>query len=424
MHRRISSANRWRGVMQDWAPRLAFLGLGLTGGATLACGMLVSLPQEAIPANAASGFQLMAEAWNTIQRSYVDRSAIVPTRLTHGAITGMVDALDDTGHSRFLTPDMRRIQQEITDGKLEGIGAEVQLVHDQVVIVAPMDGSPAQRAGLKPGDVVLKVNGAPVNSLHLEEVVGRIAGPAGTPVGLTILTPRTGQTREVQLVRSRLILHSVSWQRLPGTSVAHVRLAIFSKGVTHDLQEVLLDIHARGLRGLILDLRNNAGGLFEEAVSTASQFLTAGDVLLEKRASGQVTRVPVVAGGLAPAIPVVGLINGGTASASEIVAGALKDASRARFVGEKSFGTGTILETFPLSDGSALLLATKEWLTPAGKVIWHQGISPDVPVALPADVTPLLPVAGQGMTTAELRASKDEQLLRALDLLQERLGRT
>ncbi|HTU02855.1 MAG TPA: PDZ domain-containing protein, partial [Candidatus Sulfotelmatobacter sp.] len=140
---------------RDWAPRLAFLSLGLAAGVLLACGLRLGLPPATVPANAVPSFQLMAEAWNTIQQVYVDRPAIVPSRLTHGAITGMVDALDDTGHSRFLTPDARRLQREVTEGGLEGIGAEVQQVHDQVVIVAPMDGSPAQRAGLKPGDVIL-----------------------------------------------------------------------------------------------------------------------------------------------------------------------------------------------------------------------------------------------------------------------------
>ena len=406
------------GRLRRWLPTVAFLAVAFAAGATLGCGLHLGYPSSSIPPSAGPSFALMAEAWNTVQSVYVDRAAIVPTRLTHGAITGMIDALDDTGHSRFLTPDMRRLQGEVTDGRLEGIGAEVQFLHDQVVIVAPMDGSPAQRAGLQPGDVILKVNGQPVASQRLDDVVGRIVGPANTSVTLTILTPRTGQTRDVPLVRSRIVLHSVSWQRLPGADVAHVRLAMFSKGVTRDLREALGEIERAHLRGVILDLRNNAGGLFDEAVGTASQFLADGDVLLEKNAAGKISPVHVISGGVATQIPVVGLINRGTASASEIVAGAMKDAGRAKFVGEKSFGTGTILETFPLSDGSALLLATKEWLTPAGKAIWHQGIAPDVEVTLPTDVAPLLPTAERGMTSAELRSSQDVQLQRALDLLQ------
>ncbi|HSB80934.1 MAG TPA: S41 family peptidase [Candidatus Methylomirabilis sp.] len=410
-------------LIRDWKACLIFLVMGFAGGAVMGSGLLAaSAPSDEIPADAASNFRLEAEAWNTIQRAYVDRAAVNPTRLTYGAISGMVNALGDTGHSRFLTPEMRTIEREANHGTLEGIGAEVQVKHDQVVIVAPLDRSPAQRAGLKPGDIILKVDGGPVSGLPLDEVVGRILGPANTRVGLTILTPSTGSTRDLTLLRARITLHNVTWHRLPGTTLAHLRIASFSKGVTHDLRNALLEIQHQGLTGLILDLRNDPGGLFDEALGTASQFRTGGDVLLEKDSAGKVTPVPVRAGGVAADIPMVVLINGGTASAAEIVGGALTDAHRARLVGEKTFGTGTLLETFPLSDGSALLLATKEWLTPAGHLIWHRGISPDVRIPMPRDASPLLPEAEQGMTPAGLRSSGDAQLLRALDLLQQPAG--
>jgi carboxyl-terminal processing protease len=179
----------------------------------------------------------------------------------------------------------------------------------------------------------------------------------------------------------------------------------------------LADIQQQGLTGLILDLRNDPGGLLEEAVGTASQFLKGGNVLLEKDAQGQTTPVAVQSGGVAPDIPMVVLVNSGTASAAEIVAGALQDAHRVTLVGETTFGTGTVLGEFRLSDGSALLLATEEWLTPSGRVIWHQGISPDVMVPLPLDVAPLHPRVERDMTPAQLQSSGDVQLLRALDLL-------
>jgi carboxyl-terminal processing protease len=165
-----------------------------------------------------------------------------------------------------------------------------------------------------------------------------------------------------------------------------------------------------------LDLRNDPGGLLDEAIGVASQFLKQGNVLLEKDAQGHVTPVPVKPDGQATDVPTVVLINAGTASAAEIVAGALQDAGRATVLGETSFGTGTVLNEFHLSDGSALLLATQEWLTPNGRVIWHQGITPDVPVALPRNATPLLPEAERGMTPAEVQNSGDEELLKALEL--------
>ena len=397
---------------------LGFLILGLVAGAILGSQVLGAFtPSEKIPADAAPNFRLMAEAWNTIQNAYVDRKAVNPQLLAYGAISGMVNSLGDTGHSRFLSPMMVQQERNLSRGLLEGIGAEVQMKNNQLVIVAPIDDSPAQRAGLQSGDIILKVNGEEVGGLPLEQAVGLILGPSGSTVNLTIFSPRTGRTLNLSIVRARITLHNVKWQRLPGTKTAHVRIASFSKGVGEDLRKVLKSLPEEELTELILDLRNNPGGLLEEAVETASQFLGSGNVLLEKNAKGEVTPVSVRPGGVALAIPMVVLINGGTASAPEIVAGALRDAHRATLVGEKTFGTGTVLSPFPLSDGSAVLLAVEEWLTPAGQVIWHKGISPDIPVLLPPEVRPLFPEAEKKMTAVGLRESKDEQLLRALDLL-------
>ncbi|MFN2217794.1 MAG: S41 family peptidase, partial [Anaerolineae bacterium] len=308
-------------------------------------------------------------------------------------------------------------------GQFEGIGAYVEMKEGHVVIVAPMDGSPAQQAGLHPGDIILKVNSENVAGLPIDQVVSRILGPAGTSVALTILTPETGQTRDVTLVRAHITLQNVFWQQLPGTQIAHVRIVAFSKGVTDDLRQALGEIKQRGLAGIILDLRSNPGGLLSEAVGTASQFLTGGNVLLEKDAQGAITPVPVQEGGLAPDLPLVVLIDPGTASAAEIVSGALQDAGRAKLVGETTFGTGTVLNQFGLSDGSALLLATEEWLTPEGQLIWHQGIAPDIQVSLPQGTTPLLPQAEVGMTLEQVRNSGDAQLLRALELLNQSVDR-
>jgi carboxyl-terminal processing protease len=396
------------------------LGMGLAGGIVLDRQVLADyVPPDSIPADATGSFQLMAEAWNVIYQSYVDRPAVQSQALTYGAIGGMVDALGDTGHSRFLSPEMVQAQREFTSGQFEGIGAYVEMKDGHVVIVAPMDGSPAQRAGLQPGDVILQVDGEDVAGLPIDQVVSRIVGPAGTSVTLTILTPETGQTRDVTLVRAEITLQNVFWQQLPGTQIAHVRVVAFSKGVTDDLRQALGEIQQQGLTGIILDLRSNPGGLLSEAVATASQFLVDGNVLLEKDAQGEITPVAVKKGGLAPDLPLVVLIDAGTASASEIVSGALQDAGRATLVGDTTFGTGTVLNEFALSDGSALLLATQEWLTPEGRLIWHQGIVPDVQVSLPQGTSPLLPQAETGMTEEQVQNSGDAQLLRAIELLDQ-----
>jgi carboxyl-terminal processing protease len=424
MRRRIPGALMVYRLLQRRVPHLTCVALGFAGGAVVAGTLLTAgAATNGWCTDTDARFRLMAEAWDTIQRVYVDRAALVPTQLTYGAIRGMVDALGDTGHSRFLTPAMLRIQREVTDGTLEGIGAEVQMTRDQVVIVAPLDGSPAQRADLRPGDIILKVNGEPVSGLSLDQVVARILGPANTGVDLTVLTPSVERTRDVSLVRARIRLHTVTWHRVPGTTVAHVRIAMFSKGTSEDLRTALRTIRHDGTTAVILDLRNDPGGLFGEAVDVAGQFLARGDVVLEKDSVGAVTHVPVPTHDAALALPMVGLINGGTASGAEIVAGALKDAHRATLVGETTFGTGTVLTPFPLSDGSALLLATNEWLTPAGSLIWHKGITPDVVVPLPADLRPLYPSAEQGMTPATVRSDRDVQLHRALDLISHREGR-
>lgn len=373
--------------------------------------------QGSVPPNATQNFGLIAQAWDTIEKVYVDRKAVDPTQLTYGAISGMVDALGDTGHSTFLSPEMVKEEQSLTQGQFDGIGVEIQVKNGQIMIVSAFDGSPAQKAGLHTGDIILKVNGTDISGLPLEQVVKQVLGPAGTWVTLTIQEPNGGQIHDVPIQRAHIDIQNVSWQMIPGTTIAHVRLAGFSQGVTQDLQKALKEIQDQGGTKIILDLRNNPGGLLSEAVGVASQFLPDGNVLLEKNANGDVKPVPVEKGGVAPKIPMVVLVNYGTASAAEIVSGALQDAHRAQIIGGTTFGTGTVLNKFTLSDGSALMLATEEWLTPTGQTIWHHGITPDVQVTLPANVTPLIPEVEKGITGTQLSESGDAQFLRALSIL-------
>jgi carboxyl-terminal processing protease len=192
--------------------------------------------------------------------------------------------------------------------------------------------------------------------------------------------------------------------------------------VTKDLRTILSKIHKENLVGIVLDLRNDPGGVLDEAIGVASQFLSSGNVLLTKNADGKITPDPVESGGLARNIPMVVLINDGTASASEIVAGALQDAKRASLIGETTFGTGTVLGQYPLPDGSELLLATQEWLTPSGRTIWHKGIDPNVKVSLSPDAILVEPGGLAGMTAADLAKSGDEQLLEALGLLKQKIA--
>jgi len=411
----MQSTNKSPGPLRSSNWMVLTLGLGLIGG--------VALDRLATNGWAGPGstvnFHLIAEAGRIVRWYYVDWAAVKPRVLTYGAISGMVDALGDTGHSRFLSPAMVLAMQTLERNKFQGIGAQIQSKAGHVVIVTPMDGSPALRAGLHPGDIIMRVNGQEITGLPLDQVVEKISGPAGTSVTLLILDPASGRTREVTLERAALTIHNVTWHMLPGTKVAHLRIAAVDKDAARDLRQALAEIKGDGARGIILDLRNNPGGLLEEAVGVASQFLDKGNVLLVKNAHGQKRPVPVRPGGEATETPLVALINGGTASGAEILAAALQDAPRARLVGETTVGTGTVLNEFKLSDGSALLLAVDEWLTPDGHVIWHKGVTPNIEVELPAGASPVFPRSERTMTAEELHASHDTQLLRALQLLQQ-----
>jgi carboxyl-terminal processing protease len=391
------------------------LGLGLTGGIVL--DRQVLNVAAAAPAPAGPDVQLIQAAWQTIQQQYVDRTAVQTQTLTYGAISGMVDALGDTGHSRFLSPEMLKAEHNSLNGNFEGIGAEVQETDGHVAIVAPIDNSPAQQAGLQAGDVILKVNGEEMSGLPLSQVVQRILGPAGTTVTLTIATPATGNVRDVTLTRAKITMHNVTWQQVPGTTLAHVRIAAFSNGVSQNLQQTLTEIKAQKLTGIVLDLRNNPGGLLDEAIGVVSQFVASGSALEEQDASGKITPIPVTHQYPVTDLPLVVLINQGSASAAEITAGALQDAGRATLIGETTFGTGTVLNDFNLPDGSALLLAVQEWLTPKGRVIWHHGIVPDAQVKLPTAAHLLLPEAERTMTPDQVKASDDVQFLHALNML-------
>jgi carboxyl-terminal processing protease len=391
---------------------------GFFGGVALDRGFFSQvLPPSNIPAEATQNFQLIAQAWNIIQQNYVDRTAVVSTTLTYGAINGMVDALGDTGHSRFLTPQMVQEEHNQTQGQLNGVGIEIQEKDGQIVVVSTIDDSPAQHAGLRSGDVIEGIDGKSTDGMSISEVVSLVTGQPGTTVTLTIGNPQNGTHVDYKLTRARITLNNVVWQQLPGTTIADIRVAAFSQGVSQDLHKVLADVTQQHLTGIVLDLRNNPGGLLNEAVDVTSQFVVTGNVLLEKDAHGSITPVSVQPANPVNKLPMVILIDGGTASAAEITAGALQDAGRAKLVGDTTFGTGTVLNEFSLSDGSAMLMAVQEWLTPSGREIWHKGISPDVSITLTHSLAPLSPETAKGLTAAQIRASGDAQLLKAIEQL-------
>jgi len=363
---------------------------------------------------------LIREAWNTIEQNYVDRPAVQSESLTYGAIQGMVDALGDTGHSRFLTPQMVQSERSLLRGSYVGVGLEIAMKNGRATIVAPMDNSPAFAAGLHSGEQILKVEGRDISQLPIDQLAQQIMGPAGSTVTLSILDPRAGTTFDVPLVRTEIRVTNVSWQLIPGTRFADLRIAAFSEGVTTGVRNALEEIQKQGVPGAVLDLRNNPGGQLSEAIGVASQFLTSGEVLLEKDARGDIRADHVTPGGAAPSLPLVVLIDGGTASAAEIVAGALQSQDRASLAGETSFGTGTVLQMFRLSDGSQILLAVEEWLTPQGTTIWHKGITPGTVIGLKPDAEIMTPSSLRDITPDAFLSGGDVQLIKAVEILSKK----
>jgi carboxyl-terminal processing protease len=361
------------------------------------------------------------EAWRDVQRYYVDRDAVKAKPLTDGAIEGMLDALGDFGHTRYLTREELAAMRSALKGNMEGIGARMTVRKKLPTVVQTMPDSPARKAGLKPGDVILFVNGKPMAGQPLRRVAELVRGPAGTPVDLKIAREGESKVRTFHITRGKVEVPFVIWQMLPGTPVAHISLLEFGVSADDQLKEALLAARKRGAKGLLVDLRANPGGIKDQAVAVTSEFLKSGVVFIEKDAQGDEEKIKVVPGGLATDLPLVVLIDEGTASSAEIFAGAIQDHKRGKLVGTKTFGTGTVLRQFILSDGSALLLAVAEWLTPNGRQIWHHGITPDIEVTLPRDAEVLWPGDETNLTAEALAKSSDQQLLRGLEVLRQQI---
>jgi carboxyl-terminal processing protease len=373
------------------------------------------------PVSLGHTFDPFWETWALVDKHYVDRSAIDPVRMTRGAITGLLASLGDVGHTTYLTPEEVQEMERSLKGNFEGIGATVTFRDHQPTIMQTIPGSPAREAGLRPGDVILQVNGKRVGGLPLEQIVRQVRGPAGTTVRLEVQRKGADKPLDFDIKRAKVTVPLVAWHALPGGQIAHLALREFGTNADQQLREALEQMRKAGIKGAIVDVRSNPGGLKEQAVAVTSEFLSEGDVFIEQDAKGKRTAVPVKPGGKATDLPVCLLIDGGTGSSAEIFAGALQDYERAKLVGTKTFGTGTVLESFPLSDGSAVLLAVREWFTPKGRQIWHKGITPDIEVKLPDGAPLLLPEEETDLTAADLAKTQDKQLLRAFEVLQEQL---
>ena len=371
-----------------------------------------------IPEEDRESVDLYVQALRAVEEDYVDREKVDPQEQTYGAIKGMIDSLGDKGHTRFLPPDEAEKSREAVSSTYVGIGIRLENKDDEVVVQAPMDGSPAEKEGIKSGDVLIAVDGESVKGEDLEEIGQKVRGPEGTYVDLTVL--RDEEEREFNVERAELEVPVASWSRIPDTDVAFLRLSSFSENSAKKLAGTIAEARAAGAERFVLDLRDNPGGLVEQAEEVAAQFLPAGsDVYIRKDADGSEEETTVPEDNDEPLdAPLVVLVNKGSSSSAEIVAGALRDNDRAKVVGETTFGTGTVLSEYPLSDGSSILLGVAEWLTPNGDSIRGSGIEPDVEIELEEDQEPRTPNETKGLTREEI-FEEDAQLERAFELLQE-----
>jgi carboxyl-terminal processing protease len=390
-------------------------GLGAAFGSSAHLFGLGAVRAEDRPAQ----LDIFFEAWDLAQEHFVDRAALDPKTMTYGAIRGMVQALGDEGHTAFLTPEQIREQETSLSGSFSGIGAQIGVEDNLPVIVAPFDSSPAEEAGIRAGDIILEVDGEDVTTMSISDIVGLIRGEAGSEVVLTVLHRDGQEPVEIPITRGEIDIPAATWAMVPGTDIALIRLSQFSADAESDIKASIQEAKAAGATGLIVDVRNNPGGLLQQAVRVTSQFLNGGNVLLQEDANGNRQEFPVRRGGTAQDIPLVVLINQGSASSAEIFAGAVQDHERGTLVGETTFGTGTVLQPFKLQDGSALLLGTSQWLTPDGRLIRKQGISPDVEVEVPLGTFLVSPDELKQMSADELADSEDAQLLKALALIQQ-----
>jgi len=381
------------------------------------------LARPVFAADEPSEFKIFWEAWDLVLAHFVDRDKINYTNMTYGAIQGMLNALGDTNHTVFFPPEVAKQESSSLEGSFEGIGAYVSRENERFTIVAPIHGSPAEAAGILAGDIVLAVDGEDITELQEWEVISKIRGEAGTPVVLTVFHPDGEEPVDVTVIRGHIEIDSVLWSRIPGTKLVYVQITQFAADTSHELQVALEAIAAAAtgeqpIDGMILDLRNNPGGYLQEAIQVGNQFLNEGAVILHERdGKGNVSTYDVTGDGLAREIPMIVLINQGSASAAEILSGALQDNRRAQLVGQTTLGTGTVLQPFNLSDGSLLRLGVTNWLTPNMALIKDQGIHPDVVIDQKASVKMIDATTLETISKEEFGQQEDRQFNSALLLL-------
>jgi carboxyl-terminal processing protease len=363
-------------------------------------GPIFSVLNKKAPNKITVDFDPFWETWEAVTTDYLERTKIDPQKLLYGAIGGMVDAVGDP-YTVFLDPDQNREFELSLSGTYEGVGIELDVRNDQLVVVAPIEGTPAQKAGVASGDKILEIDGISTATLTIQESVQKMRGAAGTSVVLRL--QRDKRAFDVKLTRAKITLKSVEFEDLGG-GIAKLKIIRFGDNTLSQWNEAVNKVVAGGFTKVILDLRNNPGGRLDHSISVAGDFVAKGSVILQQeKASGK--KQPFRSSEEAKLLDtkVTVLINKGSASASEIVAGALRDLRSVKLVGETTFGKGTIQTVADISEGAGLHITIAKWLTPDGTWVNQKGLKPDIEVKL---------------TEEDIEADRDPQLDRAKRLLQ------
>jgi carboxyl-terminal processing protease len=373
---------------------------------------LVAVAKAAVGADTYSQLNLFGEVFERVRADYVEKAD--DTKLIEGAVSGMITSLDP--HSRYMNDGAWREMREITQGEFGGLGIEVTMEDGLIKVVAPMDGTPAAKAGIMSGDLVTQIDDDAVQGLTLEQAVNRMKGPVNTKTRLTIIRKGAEAPINVSIMREIIRLRPVS-HRTDGGNIGYIRISSFNDQTTDELKKAIGDISkqipSEKLAGYVVDLRNNPGGLLDQAVSVSSAFMARGEVVSTRgRRPEETQRFTARGGDLTKGKPLVVLINGGSASASEIVAGALHDHQRATLIGSRSFGKGSVQTIIQLGIGhGALALTTARYFTPSGRSIQAKGVSPDIEVLqdVPDELKAHSETKGEASMRGHLAAEGAEQ---------------
>lgn len=359
---------------------LLLLTVVLTAGVTIFAFTLVSKKTDNVAVQDHKGFEKLYAAYDLLQNDYYKK--VDQQKLINGAINGMFQSLDDPYSTYMDEQQAQKLHQSISSS-FEGIGAEITEKDGSILIVTPIKGSPAEKAGLKPNDKVLSVNGKSLQGVSSSDAVNMIRGKKGTKVELMIQRAGVEGSTKISIIRDTIPIETV-YGEMMDDGIAKVQITSFSENTTKELVKVLNDLQKKGMKGLVLDIRQNPGGLLEQAQSIASLFVPNGKVILKVQdRQGNIKEI-ASSNKDNPKLPLVVVIDKGSASASEILAGALHESAGVTLVGEKSFGKGTVQSVEDFKDGSNIKFTTAKWLTPNGNWIHGKGIKPDIEVALPS----------------------------------------